>query len=514
MEAGSKMTVYTFQLPSDDNSLKGGVEIAQADREKSLTAQHIDNKAVFIDLPTIDDLKFSLKIGFHVQNIISMYQYFTDLESLLWKVPLENVEAKFKAEDFIFASQQSNDQKHTYYKGGETIYIEFENDKVQKVMFLYNGYLVKADFYGSAKAYTEYYTPKFDGQNLYAAVYKRVFYNQDGSEVYMHFTDEDMYVFSNGLVKYSKNDLLAYFIEKLNLTKKDVLVFDWYKEYFPMLLDISKPAKIICNVHSEHMFENTLDNNSQTGTTPEYDTLFNYTDRVDLFVTPTKIQAQKLQKDLYKLKGINVQVTDIAPGVLEKLQYPESKRIPHSLVTVSRIDSRKRLEVTILATVKAHKKNPNITLDIYGNINSDVAYVSMLQYMIKMYHAEDYVKFKGFAYDVRKLLTNYEVFITGSVWETFGISTLEALGSGLAVVGLDVPYGNQELITDGQNGYLVPASKNIHRLTDFMAKKITTIYEQDNLVKLSEKSYNSAIPYLRTNIGKKWDDIIERILER
>ena len=330
----------------------------------------------------------------------------------------------------------------------------------------------------------------------------------------MHFTDEDMYVFSNGLVKYSKNELLAYFIEKLNLTKKDVLVFDWYKEYFPMLLDISKPAKIICNVHSEHMFENTLDNNSQTGTTPEYDTLFNYTDRVDLFVTPTKIQAQKLQKDLYKLKGINVQVTDIAPGVLEKLQYPESKRIPHSLVTVSRIDSRKRLEVTILATVKAHKKNPNITLDIYGNINSDVAYVSMLQYMIKMYHAEDYVKFKGFAYDVRKLLTNYEVFITGSVWETFGISTLAALGSGLAVVGLDVPYGNQELITDGQNGYLVPASKNIHRLTDFMAKKITTIYEQDNLVKLSEKSYNSAIPYLRTNIGKKWDDIIERILER
>ena len=154
MEAGSKMTVYTFQLPSADNSLKGGVEIAQADREKSLTAQHIDNKAVFIDLPTIDDLKFSLKIGFHVQNIISMYQYFTDLESLLWKVPLENVEAKFKAEDFIFASQQSNDQKHTYYKGGETIYIEFENDKVQKVMFLYNGYLVKADFYGSAKAYT------------------------------------------------------------------------------------------------------------------------------------------------------------------------------------------------------------------------------------------------------------------------------------------------------------------------------------------------------------------------
>ena len=55
MEAGSKMTVYTFQLPSADNSLKGGVEIAQADREKSLTAQHIDNKAVFIDLPTIDD---------------------------------------------------------------------------------------------------------------------------------------------------------------------------------------------------------------------------------------------------------------------------------------------------------------------------------------------------------------------------------------------------------------------------------------------------------------------------
>lgn len=512
MEAGSKMTVYTFQLPSADNSLKGGVEIAQADREKSLTAQHIDNKAVFIDLPTIDDLKFSLKVGFHAQNIISMHQYFTDLESLIWQVPLESVEAKFKAEEFIFASQQSDNQNHTYYKGGETIYIKFENNKVQKVMFLYNGYLIKTDFYGSAKAYTEYYTPKSNGQNLYAAVYKRVFYNQDGSEVYTHFTEEDMYVFSNGLVKYSRNELLAYFIEKLSLTKKDILVFDWYKEYFPMLLNVSKPAKVICNVHSEHMFENTLDSNSQTGITPEYDTLFNYADKIDVFVTPTKVQAQKLQKDLYKLKGINVQATDIAPGVLEKLQYPETKRTPYSLVTVSRIDSRKRLEITILAAVKAHNKNSNITLDIYGNTNSNIGYVSMLHHMIKMYHAEDYIKFKGYAYDVRKLLTNYEVFIAGSVWETFGISTLEALGSGLAVVGLDVPYGNQELITNDRNGYLVPASENIHYLTDLMAEKITTIYEQDNLVRLSKGAYNSATLYLRNNIGKKWEDIVGKLL--
>ena len=39
--------------------------------------------------------------------------------------------------------------------------------------------------------------------------------------------------------------------------------------------------------------------------------------------------------------------------------------------------------------------------------------------------------------------------------ETFGLTLLEAIGSGL-VMGTDVPYGNPTFIKNGRNGFLVP----------------------------------------------------------
>ena len=51
----------------------------------------------------------------------------------------------------------------------------------------------------------------------------------------------------------------------------------------------------------------------------------------------------------------------------------------------------------------------------------------------------------GYA-DVTEIYKNYEVFITASLGETLGLTTLEAIGSGDAVIGLNVRYGNQVLI--------------------------------------------------------------------
>lgn len=49
----------------------------------------------------------------------------------------------------------------------------------------------------------------------------------------------------------------------------------------------------------------------------------------------------------------------------------------------------------------------------------------------------------------------YEVYVTCSTSEGFGLSILEALDSGLSIIGLDVRYWNQTFVRDGENGYLV-----------------------------------------------------------
>lgn len=37
---------------------------------------------------------------------------------------------------------------------------------------------------------------------------------------------------------------------------------------------------------------------------------------------------------------------------------------------------------------------------------------------------------------------------------------MEAVGSGLGMIGLNVNYGNPTFIRDGENGYLVPYNSN------------------------------------------------------
>ena len=53
-------------------------------------------------------------------------------------------------------------------------------------------------------------------------------------------------------------------------------------------------------------------------------------------------------------------------GHLENLSFPEGHRKPLSLMTASRLDPRKRLDLAIRAVALAHQKEPNLRFDIYG----------------------------------------------------------------------------------------------------------------------------------------------------
>lgn len=72
-------------------------------------------------------------------------------------------------------------------------------------------------------------------------------------------------------------------------------------------------------------------------------------------------------------------------------------------------------------------------------------YTSYLQNIVKDAGADDYIHFKGRC-NLEKIYPHYELFASFSLWETFGLSLMEAVGDGLAMVGLDVRYGNRLFI--------------------------------------------------------------------
>ena len=68
-----------------------------------------------------------------------------------------------------------------------------------------------------------------------------------------------------------------------------------------------------------------------------------------------------------------------------------------------------------------------------------------------------------------------DVFALPSLREGFSISLLEAMASGRVVIATGVG-GNTEVISDGENGFIIP--ENTHRL---LAEKIIEVLKNKNL---------------------------------
>ena len=67
------------------------------------------------------------------------------------------------------------------------------------------------------------------------------------------------------------------------------------------------------------------------------------------------------------------------------------------------------------------------------------------------------VKFVGMQSDVRPYLWASDVFVFPSLYETFSLVTYEAAASGLPIVVSHL-YGVEDLLQDGDNGYLIETS--------------------------------------------------------
>ena len=231
--------------------------------------------------------------------------------------------------------------------------------------------------------------------------------------------------------------------------------------------------------------------------------------RFDFLLTATALQKEVLL-ETFKKQGIDVLPIYVLPvGHLDQLQQPSSPRQPLSLMTASRLDPRKRIDLAIRAVALAHQRVPTLQFHIFGKGGEEPT----LRQLIQDLHADDYILLRGHA-DLESIYPQYQVYITTSQWETFGLTLMEAIGSGLVLLGFDSRYGNPTFIQDGKNGYLVPCGvdRNEEELVADMAEKLVFILEND-LESMHQASYDLARNYLRERIVQAWRQVLGKLRE-
>ena len=494
--------VYNFNLGIGWAS--SGVEYAQSYRAAMLRNIGVDAKFIFTDMISADNIEHLTKnIGFLDSEVIWLYTFFTDQKTAPVSYTLNDLKKTLPTSEYTFT--RDGKVGRLVFPGNDIFYtiffVEEQSELVHRVEIVSRGYLIRKDYFSYDRVFSEYYAP----QNNKAHLYLRRYFNEDGTVAYEEINDDGkvMYRFPDQFLC-SKEELVGYMVSKLRPTKDDVILIDRTTGVGQAILQNAGEARVGIIVHADHF--------SESGTSDDYILWNNYYEyafamhkHIDFYVTSTDEQTNLLKEQFLKYNRAAPEVYTIPVGSLDELKYPAGSRKPYSILTASRLASEKHVDWIIEAVVKAREKVPQLSLDIYGKGAEE----QKLLDLIKKHEAGSFIVLRG-QRDLKEVYQNYELYLSGSTSEGFGLTLMEATGGGLPIIGFDVRYGNPTFIDDGENGYLIPVDEYMtpKQKIEALADRVVRLFTEADLDKFHEHAYEKAKSFLTKEVELKWKQLV------
>ena len=207
------------------------------------------------------------------------------------------------------------------------------------------------------------------------------------------------------------------------------------------------------------------------------------------------ICSSEKDKELFKInlmeRKIKYKVIRF-PNDIEILKNRKEKN--ENLIILSRLEnSAKRLDLAI----KAMKKLPNFTLNIYGEGPAEELYKKI----IKKENINN-VFLKESTSNVKEKLDKSSIYIMTSDFENYGISNIEAMRRGLPIIIRNTFNAASDIVVNNINGILLDKEWNEDKFVEAVKK----IHENYNYY--SENSKKLGERYSLEVIKKEWDKII------
>ena len=169
--------------------------------------------------------------------------------------------------------------------------------------------------------------------------------------------------------------------------------------------------------------------------------------------------------------------------------------------SIGELRKLKRHDDLIKAARIVADKVPEAHFVIAGvDTSTDSANRRELIELIKHLQLEDRVHLLGWLDDAEKLLCALDVFVSASETESFGLSIVEAMASGTAVVATRTE-GAQEVIEDQVTGVLIDIG-NVEGLAEAI---VGLLKDPDRRRSISERS--QAVAQIRFTLNRMVDDI-------
>jgi poly(glycerol-phosphate) alpha-glucosyltransferase len=233
-----------------------------------------------------------------------------------------------------------------------------------------------------------------------------------------------------------------------------------------------------------------------------YDRLIGKVGGIDAFVTLTARQ----QDDIAERRGRTSNLFVVPNPVDMPERDPDlPPRDPDRVTVVARLEKQKRLGHAIRAFAKAVEKVPTARLDVYGSGSQ----LPMLAELAEKQGVADAVTLHGHDPRARDALWSSSAFLMTSLFEGYPLSTLESLSHGCPVISYDIKYGPREQITDGVDGFLVPAG-GIQPMADRIVEMLT---DPALVEKMSQAALDKARHHGHRRFLDEWTAVLDRVVE-
>lgn len=221
--------------------------------------------------------------------------------------------------------------------------------------------------------------------------------------------------------------------------------------------------------------------------------------KLDYLVLVSKDLQKYYQHELEKSSCMCIYI----PNSIDQIPKDVSNLKEKRLVSVGRLSPEKGYLDLVKVFSKIHQDYPDWKLDIIG----DGVEKEKIEEFIHHNHLEDNVTLHGYQKRdvIDKILHKSSIYLMTSHTESFGIVLIEAMSHGLVCVAFDSAEGAREIISSGENGYLIK-NRNI----DSMVLKVESLMKDEKArIKIGKNARGSILKYSSDVIGEEWFTLIE-----
>jgi len=187
---------------------------------------------------------------------------------------------------------------------------------------------------------------------------------------------------------------------------------------------------------------------------------------------------------------------EVIPNPLTTEHNKRSTLKSKTVITAGRLTAQKNFSSLIKAWRTVNKHHPDWKLEIWG----EGSLRNELQQQIEGLQLKDSARLMGYTDDIISKFADASIFVCTSIFEGLPLVFIEAMSCGIPVVSYSCPCGPKDIVTEGEDGFLVPVNDE-----QMMASRICYLIEHEDVrIQMGQASLDNSKAYSKDIIAGRW----------